>query len=157
DEEHVARLQGVGEDGRQVARLLDGRSGGDADAHAELGGDDVRQRGLAQPGRAVQQHVVQRLTPVPRRFQVDLELALEALLADVSLQGSGPDTYFIHVAESTTHRAFSPARQLRAAPRGLGLWALEGAREPRRGTSSIRSTNANSQGACRRPGEGPQD
>ena len=35
--------------------------GRDADADAHLGGDDVRQRRLAEAGRAVEQHVVERL------------------------------------------------------------------------------------------------
>ena len=33
----------------------------------ELGGDDVRERGLAEPGRAGEQHVVERLAAAPRR------------------------------------------------------------------------------------------
>ena len=62
DEQHVARLQ-VGQDGGEVAGALDHRAGGGAEADAQLAGDDLGERGLAEAGRAVQQHVVQRLAP----------------------------------------------------------------------------------------------
>ena len=60
DEQDVAGLQ-VGQDRGEVAGALDHRPGGGAEADAQLARDDLRQRGLAQAGRAVQQHVVQRL------------------------------------------------------------------------------------------------
>ena len=47
DEQHVARLQ-VGEDGGEVSGALDDRAGGGAEAYAELAGDDLGERGLAQ-------------------------------------------------------------------------------------------------------------
>ncbi len=62
DEQHVARLQ-VGQDRGQVAGALDHRAGGGAEADAQLARDDLRQRGLAQARRPVQQHVVHRLRP----------------------------------------------------------------------------------------------
>jgi len=51
--------------------------------------DDVRERGLAQPRRAEQQHVVQRLAPRARRLDEDLELAADLLLPTYSAR-SGP-------------------------------------------------------------------
>ena len=51
----------IRQQGRQIAGLFDGRAGGDADVDSHLGGDDARQRGLAQARRAVEQHMVQRL------------------------------------------------------------------------------------------------
>ena len=66
DEQHVARLQ-VGEDRREVARLLDHGAGGGAHRHAQLVADDVGERRLAEPGRAEQQHVIERLAALPRR------------------------------------------------------------------------------------------
>ncbi len=62
----------------QVARALEHRPGGLAQVHAHLGGDDVRQRGLAQAGRAEQQHVVERLAALARGGDEDLELLADA-------------------------------------------------------------------------------
>ena len=61
DEEDVALLQ-VSEDGRHVGLALQRRARGGDDVDPHLQGDDVGQGGLAQPGRAGQQHVVQRLS-----------------------------------------------------------------------------------------------
>ena len=49
------------EDADEVGALRQRRAVGDVDLRADLVGDDVRQRRLAQPRRAVQQHVVDRL------------------------------------------------------------------------------------------------
>ena len=73
----------VGEDRRQVLRLLEHRPRGLAQVHAELVGDDVRERRLAEAGRAEQQHVVERLAALPRRADEDLELLARLRLADV--------------------------------------------------------------------------
>ena len=56
--ENIILVQ-VGQQRRQIAGLFDGRAGSDADIDAHLGGDNARQRGLAQARRAVQQHVIQ--------------------------------------------------------------------------------------------------
>ena len=60
DEQHVAVLE-IGEEGCEIARLGDDRAGGGAEAHAHLPRDDLRQRRLAKPGRAEEQHVIERL------------------------------------------------------------------------------------------------
>ena len=57
DEEDVALVQ-VGEDRRQIPLLVDGRAGGDPQVDASLPGDDHGEGGLAQSGRAVEQHMV---------------------------------------------------------------------------------------------------
>ena len=54
------RLQ-IGELGGEVARLLDHRPRGRAEADAHLARHDLRQRRLAEAGRAVEQHMVERL------------------------------------------------------------------------------------------------
>jgi hypothetical protein len=61
DEQHVARLE-VGEDRGEVARLGEHRPRGHAEADAELARDDLRERGLAEAGRAVEERVVHRLS-----------------------------------------------------------------------------------------------
>ena len=50
--------------------------------HAQLGGDDVRQRGLAQPRRTGKQHVVKRLAAAPGGLDEHLELRGDLLLVD---------------------------------------------------------------------------
>ena len=59
DEQHLA-LGEAGEQRGQVAGALDRRAAGHPDRRAELGRDDHREAGLAQPGRPGQQHVVRR-------------------------------------------------------------------------------------------------
>ena len=63
DEEHVVGLQ-RSEDAGQVTGLVEHRAAGQFEAHAQLVGDDVAQRGLAQTGRAVQQGVVEGFATV---------------------------------------------------------------------------------------------
>ena len=73
DEEHVAGRE-VGEKPGEVALLLERGAAGDVQRDPELGGDDVRQRRLAQPGRAREQAVIERLAPRLSRLHVDLQL-----------------------------------------------------------------------------------
>src|SRR3546814_2984049 len=82
DEQHVVRLQ-VGQQRGQVAGLLDHRPGSDAQADAQFVGDDVAERGLAQPGRAEDQHVVERFTAAFGGLDVDRKLLAHRLLAEV--------------------------------------------------------------------------
>ena len=65
---------------RKVARLLDGRAGRDADVHAHLVGDDARKRRFAQPRRAIEQDVVERLASPLRRFDINRQIFLDLLL-----------------------------------------------------------------------------
>ena len=60
DEEHVVGLE-VGEHRGEVARALEHRPRSLAQVHAHLARDDVRERGLAEPRRAEEQHVIERL------------------------------------------------------------------------------------------------
>ena len=83
DEQHAARLE-VGEDRGEVAGALEHRPRGHLERHAHLGGDDVRQRRLAEPRRAEQQHVVERLRRRDaRRGDEHAEVGGDLLLADV--------------------------------------------------------------------------
>ena len=85
DEQHIVLLE-VREDRRHVARSLDGGARRDADVHPHLRRDDVGERRLAQAGRPVEQHVVQRLLPLSCRQYADPKVVLNLLLADVLLQ-----------------------------------------------------------------------
>ena len=60
DEEDAAGLQ-RGEEGGDVGLALQRRPGGLHHRHPQLGGDDVGERGLAEPGRAGEEDVVERL------------------------------------------------------------------------------------------------
>ena len=52
-------LRQIGEQRGQIAGLLDGGAGGDADIDPHLVGNDAAEGGFAQAGRAVKQNVVQ--------------------------------------------------------------------------------------------------
>ena len=71
-----------------VALALERRAGGHDERHLELGGDDLGQRGLAEAGRAGEQHVVERLAPRGGRVQRHGELLAQRLLADELLQAA---------------------------------------------------------------------
>jgi len=60
DEQDVAGFQ-IGQDGRQVAGLGQHRPAGGPEIDAQLAGDDLGQRGLAEARRAEQQHMIERL------------------------------------------------------------------------------------------------
>ena len=85
DEQHLVRLQ-VGQHAGQVAGLLDHRAGGGADRHAHLVADDVGERRLAEPGRAVEQHVIERLAAAARGRDRHLQVVADAVLADVLVE-----------------------------------------------------------------------
>ena len=94
DEEHLPLLQ-VGEHRRKVAWLLDDGAGGGAHRHAELVPDDVGERRLAEPGRAVQQHVIERLAALTGRGDRDLQVLADAILADVVVQRARTKARFV--------------------------------------------------------------
>jgi hypothetical protein len=78
DEQHVAVLERVREDGREVAGLLDRRAARHPDRHAELGGDDVRERRLAEPRRSVEEDVVERLAAARAASRYTASFSLSA-------------------------------------------------------------------------------
>ena len=86
DEEHVARLQ-VGQHRREIAGLLDapGPAVG-ADRHAQLVGDHVGERRLAEAGRTVEQHVIERLAALLRGRDRDVQVLADAVLPDVVVE-----------------------------------------------------------------------
>ena len=85
DEQDVARFE-VGENRGEVAGALDGGPARGTDAHAELVGDDLRQRRLAQAGRSRQQQVVERLVALPCRLDQDRQVLLHPRLAEVLVE-----------------------------------------------------------------------
>src|SRR5947209_19863423 len=66
--------------------MVDRRTRADLDADAELVGDDVRERRLAETRRATEQDVLDRLVPAPRGLQEDAEVVAHLLLADIVVE-----------------------------------------------------------------------
>src|SRR5581483_9699366 len=88
DEEHVAGLERR-EDRRDVLPL-EPRPRHLADADGELVAHDLRERRLAEAGRAGEEDVVERLPARLRRLEGDRELLLDALLADEVAERARP-------------------------------------------------------------------
>ena len=82
DEQHVVLFE-TRELRREIAGPLEHGAGRLVQIDAELVRDDVRERRLAEPRRAEQQRVIERLAPLARGRDEDLELRLDARLADV--------------------------------------------------------------------------
>jgi hypothetical protein len=132
DEQHFVRLQ-IGEHPGQVARLLDDRPGGRLDGHAHLGADHVGQRGLAEPGRSVEQHVIEGLAPASRRRNRYLQVVADAVLPDVLGERPRPQPCFVLrllVAGHAGHHAIDhecgvlrPSYRLRISSRSAALSA----------------------------------
>src|SRR6266849_8199016 len=82
------------QDGGQVAFALQQWPRAGLDRHVQFIGDDLRQRGLSQAGRSVEQHVVQRLAAAPRRVYRNLNIFLDAFLPDIFFQALRPHAHF---------------------------------------------------------------
>ena len=96
NEQHVALLQ-VGQQGRQVAGLFNGRAAGNADLHPHLLGHNAGQGGFAQARRAVKQHMVHRFAPAAGCFQINAKVLLHLFLAHIVLQGAGAKVVFFPI------------------------------------------------------------
>ncbi len=88
DEEDVSRGQ-VEKDRAERALVVDRGPGADLDRDAELVGDDVRERCLAETRRAAQQHVLDGLVPATRRLEKDAEVLPHLLLTHVLAEEPG--------------------------------------------------------------------
>ena len=85
DEEHIALRKSVQNRG-DLARLLDRRPRGHLDIHPELIRDDVTDGRLAESRWAVKQAVIQGLSAVLRRLNIDLQHLLQLTLADIVIE-----------------------------------------------------------------------
>jgi hypothetical protein len=90
DEEHVAVVE-IGEDRGEIAGALQRGATRDPQAHAHLHRDDAGETGLAQPGRAREQDVVDGLPALLRRAQHDLQVLDQARLADEVVERPRPE------------------------------------------------------------------
>ena len=89
DEQHVVGLE-AGQQPRQVSWFVQHRSRSRSDRHSHLVGHNVCQGGLAQTGRAVQQHVVERLGPLLGRLDKHLEVVHGRALPREVFESSRP-------------------------------------------------------------------
>ena len=81
DEEDVARAE-VRERADEVAGLLERRPRRRADVDAQLASDELGQGRLSEPGRTVEDRVVERLAPRERRVDGEPEVVLDLVLPD---------------------------------------------------------------------------
>jgi len=91
DEQHLA-LGEAGEQRRQVAGAFDRRAARHPDWGAELGSDDHREAGLAEPGRTGEQDVVGRTVAPQRALEHQRKLLAHLRLADELGEAPGPQT-----------------------------------------------------------------
>src|SRR5512147_29074 len=89
DEQYVTVLQ-IGQDGGQVPRALEHRARCRLDADPELMGDDVGKRGLAEPRRSAEQHMVERFSPAPGRLDEDAKVVLDPVLSHEIIEVERP-------------------------------------------------------------------
>ena len=81
DEEDVAVFE-VGEQRREIAGLGDDRTGGGAEADAQLLRHDLGKRRFAETGWTGKQHVVEGFAAIARRLDENAEVGARLLLAD---------------------------------------------------------------------------
>src|SRR2546428_13530922 len=82
DEQDVSGIA-VRSDRRQIPGALDGGAARDADLAAHLVRDAIGGRRLPDPGRPVQQDVLERLLAQLRGLEQDAKVALDGVLVDV--------------------------------------------------------------------------
>ena len=123
DEQDIVFFQ-VGQKRSEVLGLFQHRAAGLPQLDAELMRNDVRQGGLAQAGRAKQQHMVQRLVALARRADENLQLLAHLGLAHVLVEQLG--------AQRALHRLFVgrgrvwPQHALGGGGKIVGLYAHVG-------------------------------
>src|ERR1041384_7672190 len=87
DEEHVAFLK-VGQQGSDIAGLLNRWTGSRSQLRAHLVRDDVCECRLAQTRWTSEQHVVECFATIARGLHVDTKILLALALADVFMDAS---------------------------------------------------------------------
>ena len=116
------------------------RPGRGADRHAQLVGDDVGERRLAEAGRAVEQHVVERLAALARRRDRHVQVLADAVLADVVVERPRPQPGLVLrvVVDARRRRQSRSIGSSRHAPRQRPCSAPLAARASKRGARSSR-------------------
>src|SRR6185503_5283558 len=118
----------------EIAGLLDHRARGGAEADAHLARHDLGERRLAQPGRAVEQHMVERLAARLGGGDEDLEVLAHLLLADevVERLRTQRELRRILLGALPGHQAFRRGVHRANSCRPARITASSGAAAPRR-------------------------
>ena len=82
DEQNVA-FSKISQERGKVARFFDDRPGSGLNVTAHLVRDDVSQRGLAESGRTVEQHVIESLPAFARGLDKDRQVLFGLVLTDI--------------------------------------------------------------------------
>ena len=88
DEEHIARRE-IGEYRREVADAFDGGAGGCAHARAYLFGHQMRERGLAQSWRTIEEDVLRLVVAAFGSRKEDAKIFFNRRLPDVLFPQAG--------------------------------------------------------------------
>src|SRR4029077_10455946 len=121
EEEYLLRFKRR-ENCRQVAFPLQQRSSAGLNRHIQLVSDNLRQRRLAEPWRAVEQHMIERFAATARSLHCDLNVLFHALLADVLVKALGADAGFdtrVFIVGSTGYDPLGLPRSHHAFCRGF--------------------------------------
>ena len=148
DEEHRARLQ-RGQEGGDVGLALERRAGGLDEVDLELGGHDLGERGLAEPGRAGEQHVVERLAAGAGGLDRHAELGLQRLLADELVEPARAQRDVERLVLAGDDAGRLDAIEVAATP-GADGW-VTAATPSARGRSGPRASGRARRRAARRP------
>ena len=93
DKQHVAGVQ-IRQQRGKVAGLFDCWAGGDANVHSKLVCNNCSQRCFTQPGRPVQQNVVERFLAQPCSLNENRKIFLGFFLTDVLAQAARAQRVF---------------------------------------------------------------
>ena len=89
DEKHLLVAE-IGQDGSEVALDLQSRPGSLLKGHSQFVGDDGGESGLAQPGRTVEQNMIQRFAAGSSRLDGDCQVFFDLGLTDEFRQALRP-------------------------------------------------------------------
>ena len=88
NEKHVALVE-VGEKRGKISLFFNGRARCHSKVDSHLCGDDARQGGFTQAGRAVEQDMIQRVTAHSGGLDIYLQVLFRLVLADIFLHPTG--------------------------------------------------------------------
>src|SRR3984957_15867938 len=81
EKEKIAQIK-RSEDGGEITFFFEQRARADLDGRAHFVGENLRERGLAQSGRAIKQHMVERIAAIARGVHGNFQIFFHARLAD---------------------------------------------------------------------------
>src|SRR5262249_32954712 len=88
DEQHIARFE-RSEHRRQVSGTFDDGPRRGLESDSELVRDDLCERSFSEPGRAVKEKMIERLSPVLRGVARHEQITLQRILSDILVETIG--------------------------------------------------------------------